>query len=80
MKSTGLSVKILKIVILGLAMQPIVYLVLSPYMVWIVGLTWDQLVTWWWTALPMGIALNLVLAVYIPWVAPKIDRLFTGDK
>jgi hypothetical protein len=60
--------------IIAVVMQPVVYVVLSPYMAFVVGLTFDQLVTWWWTALPMGIVLNLVLSVFLGKAVPRITK------
>lgn len=64
---------LLTTVLLTLAMHPPMLAILSPYMLWIVGLTWDQLVLWWWTGLFIGMLLNAVLAIFVGKVAPKID-------
>ena len=65
---------VLKTTLITLACHPVMLIILSPYMLWI-GLTWDQLVLWWWSGLFIGIFLNLVLTIYIKWIAPKIGKL-----
>jgi hypothetical protein len=64
----------LKQTLVALAMQPIVYLVLSPYMILIVGLNLDQMIVWWIAGIPMGIVLNFAVAIFLSKTLPKMNE------
>lgn len=66
---------LLNTVLMTLAMHPVMLAILSPYMMFVVGLTWEQLVLWWWTGLFIGMFLNAVLAMFIGKTAAKMGRL-----
>lgn len=55
-------------------MQPVVYAVLTPYMLLIVGLNLNQMVIWWIAGIPMGIVLNFAVAIFLSKALPKINN------
>lgn len=63
-------------ILVGLAMQPIVYLILSPYMHFYIGLGFpDDMVKWWISGMPIGIFMNICIAFFLYKYLPALERL-----
>jgi hypothetical protein len=66
---------LVRLSILAVITHPVVIAVLTPYMIFAVGLNWDQWVIWAVGGIPISIVLNAVMAVWFPYIAPKVEKL-----
>lgn len=65
---------LIRLSILSVITHPVVIAVLSPYMIFAVHIDWNQWIVWAVGGIPISIALNAVMAVWFPWISPKVER------
>lgn len=66
---------ILRISILAVISHPVVIAYLSPYMIFVVGIDFDQWMVWAIGGMPLSIGLNAILAFFFPIVTKPVDKI-----
>ena len=66
---------LLRLSILSVITHPVVIAVLSGYMIFAVGLNWEQWVIWAVGGIPISIVLNAVMAIWFPFASPRVDKI-----
>ena len=66
---------LVRLSILSLITHPVVIAFLTPYMIFAVNINWEQWVIWAVGGAPISVGLNAVMAVWFPYISPKVERL-----